>query len=319
MRSREEYILATINTALGPKDTSELGFTLSHEHILLSSAGLQTTYPEFINRDYGISEGIKRLTEAKAEGVDTIIDLSTMDLGRDVRVIEEVSRGSGVNVIVATGTWRDVPRSFEQAGPDDIAPLYTREIEVGIEGTGIKAGVIKVANEPDVSPAGEIILRAAARTQKITGTPIYTHTLATNRVGDRQIEIFEDEGIDLNRVCIGHSNDTTDLDYLKGLLDKGVWLGLDRYPGQIVTWQERTQIVYKLIEAGYGTRLMLSHDWSVAARMMPKERIAQRAATNPDNYLFITRNVLPMLLKLRASQSQIDDLMINNPRAFFEG
>jgi phosphotriesterase-related protein len=311
--------LSTINTSLGPIDTSELGFTLSHEHILLSSAGLQTTYPEFINRDYGISEGIKRLTEAKAEGVDTIIDLSTMDLGRDVRVIEEVSRGSGVNIIVATGTWRDIPRSFEQAEPDDIAPLYIREIEVGIEGSGIRAGVIKVANEPDVSPGGEIILRAAARTQKSIGTPIYTHTLAKNRVGDRQVEIFEDEGLDLNRVCVGHSNDSTDLDYLKGLLDKGVWLGLDRYPSQDPSWQERTEIVYQLIEAGYGKRMMLSHDWSVAARMMTKQRIAERAATNPDNYLFITRNVLPMLLQLGASQAQLDDLMINNPQGFFEG
>ena len=308
-----------INTATGSIETSELGFTLSHEHILLSSAGLQTTYPEFINRDFGISEGIRRLTEAKAEGVDTIIDLSTMDLGRDIRVIEEVSRGSGVNIIVATGTWRDIPRSFEQADPNDIAPLYIREIEVGIEGTGIKAGVIKVANEPDVSPGGEIILRAAARAQKTLGTPIYTHTMAKNRVGDRQVEIFEDEGLDLNRVCVGHSNDSTDLDYLKGLLDKGAWLGLDRYPSQDPSWEERTEIVYRLIEAGYGKRMMLSHDWSVAARMMPKERIAQRAATNPDNYLFITRNVHPMLLELGASQAQIDDLMIANPRGFLEG
>ncbi|NQW18923.1 MAG: phosphotriesterase-related protein [Chloroflexi bacterium] len=311
--------MSTINTALGPKDTSELGFTLSHEHILLSSAGIQSIYPEFIDRDFGIAEGIRRLSEAKAEGVDTIIDLSTMDLGRDVRVIEEVSRGSGVNAIVATGTWLDIPRSFVQADPDDIARLYTREIEVGIEGTEIKAGVIKIANEPEVSPGGEVILRAAARTHQITGTPIYTHTMAKNRVGDRQVEIFEHEGVDLNRVCVGHSNDSTDMDYLTGLLDKGVWLGLDRYPGQGVLWQERTEVLHRLIEAGYGSRLMLSHDWSVAATMIPKERVEERARTNPDNYLFITRNVLPMLLELGTTQAQIDALMIDNPRRFFEG
>jgi len=311
--------LATINTATGPIDTSELGFTLSHEHILLSSAGIQATYPEFIERDFGIAEGVRQLGQAKAEGVDTVIDLSTMDLGRDVRVIAEVSRTSGVNAIVATGTWLDIPRSFVQADPDDVAALYQREIEIGIEGTGIKAGVIKIANEPEVSEGGEIILRAAARTHKSTGTPIYTHTMAKNRVGDRQVQIFEDEGIDLNRVCIGHSNDSTDLGYLKGLLDKGVWLGLDRYPSQDPDWEERTSIVHQLIEAGYGKRLMLSHDWSVTATMMQKSRIAQRAKTNPDNYLFITRNVLPRLLELGASQAQIDDLMINNPRGFFEG
>jgi phosphotriesterase-related protein len=198
--------LTIVNTVLGPKDSSVLGFTLSHEHILLSSAGIQDTFPEFIPREFAIEEGIRQLAEAKAEGVDTVIDLSTMDLGRDVRVIEAVAKGSGVNVVVATGTWRDVPRSFAEADPEEIAPLYIREIEVGIQETGIKAGVIKVANEPEVSVAGEIILRAAAQAATATGTPIYTHTLATNRIGDRQVEIFEDAGVDLNRVCIGHSN-----------------------------------------------------------------------------------------------------------------
>jgi phosphotriesterase-related protein len=311
--------LSKVNTVLGPKDSSELGFTLSHEHILLSSAGIQDTFPEFIPRDSAIEEGIRRLSEAKAEGVDTIIDLSTMDLGRDVRVIEAVAKGSGVNVIVATGTWLDVPRSFAESSPKEIAPLYVREIEVGIQGTEIKAGVIKIANEPEVSEAGEIILRAAALANLATGAPIYTHTFAANRVGDRQIEVFEDEGVDLNRVCIGHSNDSTDMDYLTGMMDKGVWLGLDRYPGQNVTWQERTEVLFKLIQAGYGTRLMLSHDWSVASTMMTKQRMIERPKQNPDNYLFITRNVLPMLLGLGASQDQIDDLMINNPRNFWEG
>jgi phosphotriesterase-related protein len=311
--------MAFVNTVLGPVDSSKLGFTLSHEHILLSSAGIEDTFPEFIDKEFAIAEGIRQLSEAKSEGVETIIDLSTMDLGRNVRVIEEVAKKSGVNVVVATGTWLDIPRSFATSTPDEIAPLYIRELTEGIQGTGIKAGVIKVANEPDVSEAGETILRAAARAHHATGAPIYTHTMAQNRVGDRQVEIFVDEGVDLNRVCIGHSNDSTDVGYLNGLMDKGVWLGLDRYPGQGVTWQERTKVLYELIETGYGTRLMLSHDWSVASTMMTKERLAERPLHNPDNYLFITRNVLPMLLDLGATQDQIDDLMINNPRRFWDG
>ena len=124
-----------------------------------------------------------------------------MDLGRDIRAIEQVSNESGVNFIVATGTWLDIPRSFAAAEPDDIAALYTREIEVGIEGTGIKAAVIKVANDiGGVTEAGETILRAAARAHKATGVPIYTHTRAPERVGDQQVRIFEDEDIDLHQV-----------------------------------------------------------------------------------------------------------------------
>jgi phosphotriesterase-related protein len=77
--------------------------------------------------------------------------------------------------------------------------------------------------------------------------------------------------------------------------------------------------MYRLLEAGYGSRMMLSHDWSVLATMMSKELLAQRTLANPDNYLFITRNVLPMLLEPGATQDQVDGLMIDNPRRFFEG
>ena len=312
--------MAFINTALGPADTSGLGFTLSHEHLLISSAGIRTTYPEFIDRETGIAEGIRQFKEAKAEGVDTVIDLTTMDLGRDVPAVEQVSRESGVNFIVATGTWLDIPRSFAAADPDDIAALYTREIEDGIESTGIRAAVIKVANDAGgVTPAGETILRAAARAQKATGVPIYTHTRAQERVGEQQVSIFEDEGVELNRVCVGHSNDSTDLDYLTGLLKKGVWLGLDRYPSQNPSWQERTRVVKQLLDAGYGDRLMLGHDNSVTLATAPKSRLAERSKANPDGYLFITRNVLPYLAELGATQEQIDALMVGNPRRYLAG
>ena len=165
--------MATINSVLGPMDTADMGFTLSHEHVIVSSAGIQYVYPEFIDRDGTIERAIAQLSKARAEGLRTIIDVTTIDLGRDIRMLEHVSRESGVNVICATGTWRDIPRVFWTASPDMIAPLYAREIQEGIEGTGIKAGIIKVANDVGgVTPEGEIILRAAARAQKTTGVPI---------------------------------------------------------------------------------------------------------------------------------------------------
>ncbi len=314
--------MATINSVLGPMDTADMGFTLSHEHVLVSSAGIQQIYPEFIDRDGTIARGIADLKAAHAEGLRTIIDVTTIDLGRDIRMLEEVSRGSGVNIICATGTWRDIPRVFWTATPDDIAPLYIREIQQGIEDTDIKAGVIKVANDMGgVTPEGEIILRAAARAHKATGVPISTHTWAPERVGEQQVAVFEDEGIDLNRVYVGHSNDTDDLDYLIGLLEKGVWIGLDRYPGrpEVLDWEARTQTAYRLIEAGYAHRIMLGHDWSVALLIALREARKARDEANPDGYLFITRRVLPRLSELGASADDIYKVMIDNPRRFFEG
>lgn len=316
--------MATINSVLGPMDTSDLGFTLSHEHVIVTSAGIQYVYPEFIDRAGSITRGVADLTEAYGEGLHTIVDVTTIDLGRDIRLLEQVSRESGVNIICATGVWRDIPRVFWSATPDMVAPLFIREIEEGIEGTGIKAGIIKVANDVGgVTDEGEIILRAAARAQKATGAPISTHTWAPERVGEQQVWIFEDEGLDLNRVYVGHSNDTTDTEYLIGLLEKGVWIGLDRYPGRQTEhtpdWVGRTETAKKLIDAGFGDRIMLGHDWSVTLSIASREIQAQRKQYNPDGYLFITRRVIPRLRELGATEANIEDIFVNNPRRFFEG
>ena len=316
--------MSIINSVLGPMDTADMGVTLSHEHVLVSSAGIQYVYPEFIDRDGTIASGVADLREARGEGLRTIVDVTTLDLGRDIRLLEQVSRDSGVNIICATGIWRDIPRAFAAAKPDMIAPLFIREIEEGIEGTGIKAAIIKVANDMGgVTPEGEIILRAAARAQKATGVPISTHTYAPERVGEQQVAIFEDEGVDLNRAYVGHSNDSTDTDYLIGLLRKGVWIGLDRYPGGTMPgtpdWQGRTETAKKLIDAGFGHRIMLGHDWSVTLTIASKQAQEARRAYNPDSYLFISRNVLPRLMELGASQDHIDKIMVDNPRRFFEG
>ena len=316
--------MATINSVLGPMETADLGFTLSHEHVATNAAGIPHTYPDFIDRAGIMEQSVAALKEAYDEGLRTIVDVSTFDLGRDVGLMEEVSRKTGVQIIAATGNHLAVPRSFGEVSPDTIVPLYVKEIEEGIEGTGIKAGIIKVASDRGgITDAQEVVLRAAARTQKQTGIPISTHTWSPDRVGDQQVRILQEEGVDMNRVYIGHSNDNTDLDYLLGLLDKGVWLGLDRYPGGRTPgtpdWEQRTEVVKKLIDAGHCGRIMLSHDYSVPKARRDPEMQEQRRVANPDGYNFITRKVLPRLLELGASEDNIRQMMEENPRRFFEG
>ena len=316
--------MTTISSALGPLDTADLGFTLSHEHVLVTSAGIGHVYPEFIDREATIADGVAQLKEAHTEGLRTIVDVTTIDLGRDIGLLERVSRESGVHVICATGTWLDIPRAFLTATPDAIAELYIREIREGIEGTDIKAGIIKVANDVEgVTEGGELILRAAAQAHKATGVPISTHTWAPGRVGEQQVRIFEDEGVNLNRVYIGHSNDTTDTGYLIGLLEKGVWIGLDRFPGGTregtPDWRGRTETAKKLIDAGYGHRIMLGHDWATTVTVANRELSESRRQANPDGYLFISRNVLPMLKELGTPEDVVNQIMIDNPRRFFEG
>ena len=315
--------MALVNTVLGPIDTFDMGFTLCHEHVMTGSAGVAHSYPELVDRAAITERAAADLTAACEGGVSTFVDLTTFDLGRDVRLIRDAAERSGVQIIVATGTWLEVPRTFWQFGPDLVSKLYIRELEQGIDGTDIKAGVIKVANdEGGVTERGEVVLRAAARAHLATGAPIFTHTWAPERIGERQIAIFEQEGVDLTRVCIGHSNDTTELDYLLGILDKGCWLGLDRYPGgarNTPDWRERTRVVKDLIDAGRSDRILLSHDHTVFHGIISSEAAKIRRRDNPDGYLFISRHVLPYLEELGTGQDTIRQIMTDNPRRYFEG
>ena len=316
--------MSTINTVLGPMETEELGFTLSHEHLATNAAGILKTFPELVDRPGIIEQANDTLKEAYEEGLRTIIDVSTIDLGRDVEMMREVSLSTGVNIVAATGNHLAVPRPFIDLKPEVIADLYVREIEVGIEGTGVKAGIIKVASdEGGVTPAQEIVLRAAGQASIRTGVPISTHTWSPDRVGEEQVRILKQEGVDMGKVYIGHSNDDTDLGYLTDLLDEGVWLGLDRFPGGrrpgTPLWEERTELAKRLIDAGHSARIMLSHDHSVPKARYGAAVQEERFKYNPDGYNFIARNVLPKLRNMGISDELINQIMVDNPRRFFEG
>ncbi len=311
--------MSTVQTALGPIDASQLGAVLSHEHVLVAMGEDNHHYPWRYDWDATRATAIRELSEAKAGGVDTIIDLTTPDLGRDVEFIRDVSRASGMNVVVATGIWRDVPRSFWARDLDEIADIFVREIEVGIGTTDIKAGAIKVANDAGgVTLEGERILRGAARATKRTGCPISTHHWAIEKVGLRQVEIFAMEGVQMDRVCIGHSADTTDVGYLESLLHAGVYLSMDRYPGGAgrAVWRQRNETVKALIDRGWANRLMLGHDYAPAAVLSGHPA---PAATGPTRYLFVTNVAIPAFIESGVPQATVDMMMRDVPRAFLTG
>lgn len=310
--------MASVNTVLGQVAVEHLGVTLTHEHVITGSAAIWETYPEMLGADYATlaAEAAESLASAHLGGVKTIVDVTTMDLGRNVRFLEEVSQRSGVNIIAATGCWLDPPRTLYRRSADEVAQLFIREITFGVDGTSIRAGVIKAATDQrGVTPEGEMILRAAARAAKATGVPLLTHTYAPGQVGVQQLAVFEQEGLPPDRVCIGHSNDTTDLAYLTGLARRGCYLGLDRFPGEIgPTWLERADLIIALIEAGFGRRILLSHDWAVLlAHTFPPREGYKR---NPDGYLFLHRNVLPRLKARGIGDEILEMILVENPREF---
>lgn len=311
--------MPSVETVLGPIDASRLGVTLSHEHVFVGMGEDNQHYPWLFDWERTRANAVRELSEAKAGGVDTIIDLTTPDLGRDVAYVRDVARASGMNVVVATGIWRDVPRSFWTRDIDEIASIFVREIRVGIEDTGIKAGAIKVANDMGgVTPEGERVLRGAARALKQTGCPISTHHWAPEQVGARQVEVFLEEGAPMERVCIGHSADTDDIGYLESLLRTGVYLSMDRYPGAEgrLPWERRNATVKALVDRGWASRLMLGHDYAP-----PPVRMNAPAAqpAGPTRYLFVSTVAVPALRAAGVAESDIHTMLVDVPRRFLTG
>jgi phosphotriesterase-related protein len=277
-------------------------------------------YPWLFDWKRTRANAVRELNEAKAGGVDTIIDLTTPDLGRDVEFVRDVANATEINIVVATGIWRDVPRSFWERSVDRIADIFVHEIEVGIGETGIKAGVIKVANDSEgVTPEAERVLRGAARALKRTGCPISTHHWAPKEVGLRQVEIFHDEGAPMERICIGHSADTTDVAYLESLLKTGVYLSMDRYPGAEgrPDWRQRNATVKALIDRGWAHRLMLGHDY--APTPVSARHRGDGSLPSSTGYLFLSTVAIPALLQDGVSSETIDLMMRIVPRRFLTG
>ena len=317
--------MTQIQTVTGPIDSSELGFTLMHEHVMDSAPGMFRQFPDLFGPADRVQRAIDTFKRAKAAGIDSIVDATTYDLGKDPDLLRQVSEGSGVNIINTTGWWLDVPRFLRGVSPNQMAREFIKDVEDGFRGTDIKAGILKCAADyQGVTEDLELMARAVSRAHLETGLPIMVHSYPTGQVARRQIEIFGEEGVDLTRVKIDHSNDTTDTEYLKWILDQGCFLGLDRYPGRLVSPHMRTTTMKSLIDDGYGDRLCPAHDCiclhihkELPDGSIPLEHEFTRS--NVDQYLYIHRHVIPDLEEMGVSREKIDDLFVNNPRRFFEG
>jgi phosphotriesterase-related protein len=320
-----------VQTVQGPLDASKLGLTLPHEHICASSAGFWQTWPEFFGgRANFISKVVDKLKAARDGGVDTIVDVTPADVGRDIRLIEEVSRKSGMQIIACTGHWLYPSLSMAARTAEELTDLFVLEIERGIEGTGIKPGVIKVATDREgVTPFLEKALRAAARASKATAIPVTTHTYAADRIGEKQADIFENEGLNPAMVCLGHCDDTNDMSYLTGLARRGYTIGMDHMTWGIrdatgadtetLSWQQRAECIKKLIDAGFCNRIFLSQDWYFGISIADAGFMEAKEKMNPDGMLFNIRKAIPYLKQIGVTDQEIRTITVENPRHFFGG
>lgn len=308
--------MATIQTATGPIDSDDLGFTLTHEHVVVGSPPVRQQFPDLHDPAAILDIAVPNLVAAREAGVRTMVDLTPITLGRDAGLIRDASERSRLQIIVATGLYYFPDLHLTFAPPEQITELFVRDISDGIGDTGVRAGVIKCATQPDMNPFNEKVLRASAQAHRQTGVPIGTHTFVANRTGLDQVRVFQEEGVDLGRVIIGHSDDTDDISYLEEIIAAGAYVGMDRIGlPRPRTSEERADMVAALVERGHVERVCLSHDSGV----MEGYDEALKAERSPDwRYTFIPGEFSDMLRDRGVSDDAIEQMTTRNPRAIFE-
>ncbi|WP_328392241.1 phosphotriesterase family protein [Nocardia sp. NBC_00416] len=325
--------MSSIQTVRGAADTADLGVTLMHEHVFVLSSDVQQNYSaEWGSEDERVDDAVRQLTAAYDAGVRTIVDPTVVGLGRYIPRIAQIAQRIPLRLIVATGlyTYDDLPFYFHYRGPaldamlgtqvpDPLVDMFVSDIRDGIGDTEVKAGMLKCAIDTQgLTPGVERVMRAVARAHHETGVPITVHTHPESGSGFEVKRVLcDEEGIDPRRIVLGHSGDTTDLDYLTALADAGFVLGMDRFGINLeTTFEARADTLIEMVRRGYADRMVLSQDANCYIDWMAP---SLRAAVLPQwHYTHLFDDVLPYVLDRGIEQKQIDTMLVEVPRAFFE-
>jgi phosphotriesterase-related protein len=309
-----------VETVNGPVDVEQLGLTLIHEHFRVTDEAGRMQFPHLYDEDGEWEAAISDANAVMGHGVRTVVEPSAMFHSRDAAFSKRVADESGLNIVLATGvyTYDYLPQVLANRDEDAIAELFVHEIENGIQGTGIKAAFIKcAADTPGVTPNVEKIHRAAARASKQACRPIMAHSRPASGTGLEQMRIFEEEGVDPEKVQVAHTGDTDDLDYIERLLDTGCWIGMDRYGLDIfLPTDRRNETVLALLESGRADRMFLSQDYCSTIDWFPLEVQAHLKANEVPNWsmTFLFDEVIPELRKRGMTDDQLNQMMVENPK-----
>ncbi|MEE4025972.1 phosphotriesterase-related protein [Gordonia sp. PKS22-38] len=319
--------MSTVNTVTGPVDSADLGSVLIHEHVFVLGEEFRENYQYDWDEEEKIAEAVRDLRELKGLGVDTILDPTVLGLGRYIPRIQRIAEQIDLNLVVATGlyTYNDIPFQFHYTGPgllfdvpEPLVDLFVRDLTDQIADTGVKAAFLKCAIEVQgLTPGVERVMRAVGQAHVQTGAPITVHTNPATQSGVVAQQVLKEEGVDLTKVVIGHSGDTTDLDYLMQLADAGSILGMDRFGLDVLLpFEDRINTVVALCERGYADRMGLAHDASCFIDWFDHD--AKLAAVPKWNYRHISEDVLPALRERGVSDKDIESMLVDVPRRYFE-
>jgi phosphotriesterase-related protein len=311
--------MAKINGVLGPIDTADLGFTLMHEHVAIANWNFRVAFGKrWFDPDAHVRYAVEEAKAARERGVRTIVDLTPINLGRDVALLRAVAEQSGLQIVAATGFYWTEDPMFQGWEVDRLVDFCLPDILEGMQGTPAKAGIIKCATDHlGVTDLNKKLLQVAARLHRKTGVPISTHTDVHHGVGLAQQDVFEREGVDLSRVVIGHCGDTEDVEHLEKILQRGSFIGMDRFGLDfMLPMEKRVATIVELVKRGYAKQMVLSHDACCHIDWFPKEVVKELAPRW--TFRHIPDDVIPALRAAGVSDADIRTMTVDNPRRIFE-
>ncbi len=302
-------------TLTGPVEMDSLGLILPHEHLFTDLRG--PTVPGYAQGDPAAVVSVVKpyLEEAAAAGVTALVECSTLGVGRNLPVLQSLSRATTIKIIAPTGVYRDayIPSSLRDMGEDQLAELWTKELTEGIEETSIRAGFIKLAMSDDGPTPLEIRnLKAAVKASKITGAVIASHTIGGD-VAMKEIDVLEQAGLDLHRFIWIHAQTEPNISMLLDAAGRGAYVELDSVGAPHQGQAELIDTVTALIEADFIDRILLSHDagWYNPARPDGLPEDGYRG------YTALSRDFVPALLEHGVTGEQVRLMTERNPANAF--
>lgn len=303
-----------VRTVLGDVPAGELGFTLPHEHtqIHLWQIPARWDYWQLSRDEDRIVEELGRFRDA---GGTALADLTLPGTGRDPDWLVRVARRTGLHLVMGTGWYRQayypVESRIDRRSVDDLADELVRHFEAGVDGTGVRPGILGEigTDKPWVTAQEERVFRAVARAARRTGMAVTTHAVLS-AVGQDQLTILESEGLDPGRVVIGHADSYPEPAHHLELCRRGAnvefdFLGMTFSPTERHGEPRIIRLLLGLVEAGYADRILLSHDVCHDSQLVSYEG---------NGYVYLSSTFLPRLREHGLDEATITQLTVENPR-----
>ena len=336
-----------VQTVLGPISPEQLGVTLTHEHLLIDLSVVfkpedRPEAKEFFNRPVtmetmgrirfdgmpnadnprllDISTAIDELNLFKQHGGGTLVEVTSIGISRDPIGLASISLDTGVNVVMGASYYVGLthPADMDNRSEEDITEQIVRDITEGVDGSGIKAGIIgEVGCSWPLAENERKVLRASARAQRLTGAPLTIHPGRGEGAPEEIIDVLVQSGADPSRTIMGHLDRTVfNRDVLKRIAETGCYMEWDLFGEERSYYPlapeidmpndaKRMDDVAWITSEGYGRKVVISHD---ICRKTSLEKYGGHG------YSYILRHIVPRMRQRGFTDGTIDDILVANPR-----